>query len=80
MLITHEMQVYGECPIDGKPDIYDVTFITRRFIKVEDIAAAVKDIPSPVFQEMMTQQLADKLGCKVRSVGYHSGIKTTCEV
>jgi hypothetical protein len=51
-----------------------------KIIKVEYIIAVVDAIEWPVFQEEMTQQLADRLGCRVRSIGYHSGIKTTCEV
>jgi galactitol-specific phosphotransferase system IIB component len=80
MLVTHEVQVYGSCPVDGKTDTYDVTVTTRKVIKVEDILAAIHAINWPIFQEEMTQQLADSLGCRIRSIGYHSGIKTTCEV
>jgi len=80
MIVTHEIQVYGRCPVDGKSDSYDVTITTMKVIKVEDIIVAVEAIEWPVFQEEMTQQLADRLGCRVRSVGFHSGIKTTCEV
>jgi hypothetical protein len=80
MMVTHEVQVYGRCPVDDKSDSYDVTVTTMKIIKVEDIIAAIDAIQWPVFQEEMTQQLADNLGCRVRSVGYHSGIKTTCEV
>ena len=80
MIVTHEIQVYGRCPVDGKSDFYDVTITTMKVIKVEDIIVAVEAIEWPAFQEEMTQQLADRLGCRVRSVGFHSGIKTTCEV
>ena len=80
MIVTHEVQVYGRCPVDGKSDSYDVTIITMRVLKVEDIIAVIDAIKWPVFQEEMTQQLADQLSCRVRSVGHHSGIKTTCEV
>jgi hypothetical protein len=80
MIVTHEIQVYGHCPVDGGGDSYAVTFTTMSLIKVEDIIAVVNAIKWPVFQEEMTQQLAHKLGCRVRSVGYHSGVKTTCEV
>ena len=80
MKVTHDVRVYGRCPVDGKSDSYDVTVITMKVIKVEDIIAVVEAIKWPAFQEEMTQQLADSLGCSIRSVGYHSGIKTTCEV
>ena len=80
MKVTHDVRVYGRCPVDGKSDYYDVTVTTMKVIKVEDIIAVVEAIKWPVFQEEMTQQLANSLGCSIRSVGYHSGIKTTCEV
>jgi hypothetical protein len=80
MIVTHKVQVYGRCPVDGKSDSYDVTFTTMKVVKVEDIIAAIDAIQWPLFQEEMTQQLADTLGCHVRSIGYHSGVKTTCEV
>lgn len=80
MMITHEIKVYGYCPVDGKNDSYDVTISTMRLIKVEDILIAINGLNWPIFQETMTQQLADVLGCRVKSIGYHSGIKTTCEV
>jgi hypothetical protein len=80
MKVTHNVMVYGRCPVDGKSDSYDVTVTTMKVIKVEDIIAAIDAIQWPVFQEEMTQQLSDNLGCHVQSVGYHSGIKTTCEV
>jgi hypothetical protein len=80
MMITHEVKVYGHCPVDGKNDFYDVTISTMQFLKVEDILLAINGLNWPLFQETMTQQLADVLGCHVRSVGYHSGIKTTCKV
>jgi hypothetical protein len=80
MKVTHEVRVYGRCPVDLAIDEYDVTFITPKTLKVEDINEAIANIQWPVFQEEMTLYLADKLGCHVHSVGYHSGVKTTCEV
>ena len=80
MKVTHEVKVYGHCPVDGKNDSYDVTISTMKLLKVEDILSAINGLNWPLFQETMTQQLADALGCHVRSVGYPSGIKTTCEV
>lgn len=80
MKVTHEVKVYGHCPVDGKNDSYDVTISTMKLLKVENILSAINGLNWPLFQETMTQQLADALGCHVKSVGYHSGIKTTCEV
>ena len=80
MIVTHEIRVCGLCPVNGERDFYDVTITTTKVIKVEAIIELVGAIVWPIFQEDMTQMLADVLKCRVRSVGYHSGVKTTCEV
>ena len=74
MKVTHEVKVYGHCPVDGRNDSYDVTISTMKLLKVEDILSAINGLNWPLFQETMTQQLADALGCHVKSVGYHSAI------
>ena len=80
MKVKHKLQIYGKCPVDGANDNYTLVVKTRKILKVEDILAAVSGLKWPLFQEEVTQILADELGCNVRTVGYHSGIKTTCEV
>lgn len=80
MKVKHKLQIYGKCPVDGANDSYNLTVTTTKIIKVEDIIAAVRRLQWPLFQEEVTQILADELGCNVRTVGHHSGIKTTCEV
>lgn len=79
MRVEHQFRVHGRCPVDNTMDVYDVTITARTLVKVEDILAAVGALKWPLYQEQMTTQLAGVLGCHVRSVGYHSGVKTTCE-
>lgn len=80
MKVTHEIEVRGICPVDLSLDVYQVKISSMRIVQVEDIISVVNDLKWPLYQEEMTQQLAEKLKCSVCSVGYHSGVKTTCEV
>jgi hypothetical protein len=78
MQVIHQFTFRGRCPVDDAIDSYDVLITTNRLIKVEDIIKAASDLLQPLFQEDITQQLAVRLNCCVRTVGYHSGVKTTC--
>jgi hypothetical protein len=78
MNVKHELTIYGKCPVDESMDRYEITIETNRIVMVEDILNAAQDLPSPVFQEIATMFLAQRLGCRVTTVGYHSGVKTTC--
>lgn len=76
-MITHSMQITGRCPLECA-DAYEATFRTRRLIPVEVIIAAVKVYTiAPIFQEQLTQQLADCLQCEVELVGTHSNVRST---
>lgn len=81
MLVEHTLTTVGRCPVDGCPDVYEVTVRTARVLMVEAILAAVKGLTeTPRTQEDFTQALATRLGCRVETVGSHSGVKTkvTC--
>jgi hypothetical protein len=78
MKVTHELTIHGRCPVDDAIDTYEVAVEAARMVKVEDILGAVAALPQPAFQEDITQTLAAKLGCRVTTIGYHSGVKTTC--
>lgn len=80
MHVTHELTINARCPKDDAFDHYAVTVETDRTVAVEDILKAAKDLPEKIFQEEITQRLAEALSCKVRTVGTHSGVKTTCSV
>lgn len=80
MIVKHSLTITATCPVDGKPDHYDATIECARVVKVEDIIAAVYALKTrTIFQEELTQELSRQLGAKVTTIGYHSGVKTTCE-
>ena len=84
MKVTHELTLKARCPVDDAVDIYEVTITTNSMsvnLKVEDLLEVVDALQdTTIFQEDITMKIADRLGVSVRTVGYHSGVKTTCEV
>jgi hypothetical protein len=78
MRVTHELTFHRQCPVDDALDLYEARIETDRTVTVEDILAAIKALPKKAFQEEITAALAGKLGCRVTTVGHHSGVKTTC--
>lgn len=80
MRVTHTLTVAAVCPVDGLPDVYEATVTAERVVKVEDILKiAASFARRKVYQEQVTSEMARKLGCSVRTVGYHSGVKTEVE-
>jgi NADPH-dependent 7-cyano-7-deazaguanine reductase QueF len=72
MKIRHHLIVDSTCPIDGAPDKYDVFVYADRVVECEEIVKHVAELTSdPVFQEQFTQNLADRLECRVKTVGTH---------
>lgn len=78
MHVTHELTFARTCPVNDALDRYELRVETNRMVKVEDILAAIEALPEKAYQEELTLKLAAQLGCVVTTVGYHSGIKTTC--
>jgi len=86
MNVTHELKVTKRCPVNGAEDIYDVTIETDALVNVERIMEIVDALPETIFQEHLTERLATELASeaaayhhfRVQTVGFHSGIKTTC--
>lgn len=81
MRVTHELQITGVCPVDGTTDVYELTVVcVDRVLPVEWILKAVTHVTQgPVFQEDITQQLADELHADVTTSGCHSSVRTQCE-
>jgi hypothetical protein len=80
MICRYETRILAACPADGLPDVYEATFISDDTIQCERILEAVaKYATEKMFQEQITADLARELRCKVITVGYHSGVKTTVE-
>ena len=80
MFVTYELEATCSCPVDGKPDHYAITVSAQRALPVEMILAAVEDLKGEViFQEEFTSRLARSVNAHVRTVGHHSGVKTTVD-
>lgn len=78
VICRYELQIAAACPVDDKGDVYDATFESGDTIQVERILEAVaKYATRKAFQEVVTAELARDLRCRVVTVGYHSGVKTT---
>lgn len=72
MKVRHHVIIQSTCPVDRSEDRYDCYVYSRRLLKCEDVIAAVGQLTTaPVFQELLTQRLADVLGCKVKTSGLH---------
>jgi hypothetical protein len=58
-------------------DVYEAEFESSTMVKVEDILDALRPFENEAaFQEAVTASLARSLGCKVTTIGEHSGVKT----
>lgn len=82
MLNTYEYEVRAQCPVNpSDTDLYAFTITSEHLIEVEKIVGFFKANAGAqrVFQEALTQNCAVTLGAHVKSVGYHSGVKVTCE-
>lgn len=78
MNCRYETKIVAACPRDSKPDVYDAIFESDDTIEVERIIAAIAKFQTEqAFQEVITADLARELRCRVVTVGYHSGVKTT---
>lgn len=80
MRCRYEVQIVAACPVDDRPDLYEATFESESCIKVESILDAISPWRErKAFQEEITEDLARTLKCRVTTVGFHSGVKTTVE-
>ena len=79
MLVNHTLTASALCPVNGARDVYEVTLQLTGLVHVETIIAKIADFaPLRMYQEDLTQALADAFNCTVESVGFHSGVKTRC--
>ncbi len=81
MIVTqHRLTFTAICPVNGSRDVYQMTVETSETIEVERILAAVEQATKePVYQESLTQWLADGLGATVTTEAVHSGVETRCK-
>jgi hypothetical protein len=78
MLCRYELRIVAACPVDNGNDVYETVVESDDTIRVEDILEAVgRYATEKAYQEVITADLARRLRCRVTTVGYHSGVKTT---
>ena len=79
MKTVHCTIIVGKCP-HGCLDVYLAEFhVDGRVLMVEDIQAAIDDVTrEPIYQEALTQTLATRLGCTVKTQGVHGRFRTQC--
>lgn len=82
MTVTHRINIVGKCPIDGATDIYELTVVTNKILKAEEVLDAIKAATArPGFQEAITAAIKSRLTDvqSVTTIGVHSGVETTVE-
>ena len=79
MKVVYRTTFAATCPVDGSDDVYRVRVRSDWMIPVEEIVAALGELRGkPIYQEELTQRLADELGAEVATRGAHSGVATRC--
>ena len=81
MKCSYEYQVRAQCPCDQGTDVYDFLIESESLILVEEIKAFFDEHAKKkeIFQEALTQLCCVSLGARVRSTGWHHGVKVTCQ-
>ena len=79
MRTIHRTTIVAKCPL-GTMDVYEAEFdVGARFIAVETIQACINSLTRvPVFQEKLTQVLANAVQCRVTLRGSHGAFDTEC--
>jgi hypothetical protein len=80
MLATvHRTTIVGRCP-HGCADVYEAEFhVSGRVLIVEAIQEAIDAATAePIYQEALTQRLADRLDCAVVTRGAHGKFLSEC--
>lgn len=77
MKVQHRLQMKAICPVDQRPDCYEMLVRAQRLVKVEDILTAVAKVTTEAtYQEDLTQALSRELAAEVETRGWHSGVET----
>tara|TARA_R110000751_G_C13655009_1_gene468494 strand:- start:509 stop:751 length:243 start_codon:yes stop_codon:yes gene_type:complete len=78
--VKYSFQLECSCPVDSLSDLYEVEITSTKTIRVEDILMTVETINKNDFQENITLAISREIPATVKTIGYHSGIKTVCEI
>lgn len=73
----YELEFNASCPNGELEDVYKIEIESSRIIECEKIIETLESIPSKIYQESLATYLRNKLGCRVRIIGWHHGIKIT---
>lgn len=77
MIVKYSLSIKCRCPVDKLPDVYDAEILSSSSLAVEEILKITASFETQeMFQEELTQRLARHTCCQVRTVGWHSGVKT----
>lgn len=77
MKVEHTLTVTAMCPMDDRPDSYEVVVEAGRVVPVERILeVAASFAERKIFQEDLTEELARAIGARVTSYGWHSKVRT----
>ena len=83
MIARHKMTVHAQCPVDPRTtDYYSVVFEREKLLHVELLRMFLDEVRGEaLYQEDLTQHLANKACCRVTTVGLHGTTETTvtCE-
>jgi hypothetical protein len=81
MLVTHELETYSYCPMNGDRDDYLVKMTFEKFILVEDIMKFFNSTEGGVFyQEAFTENISREFECVAETWCRHRGVKTYVKV
>ena len=76
MIAKYTISIKSNCPVDGRPDTYEAEITSSHPIAVEKIVECVSEFcDQKIFQEEITERLARILSARVRTVGWHSGVR-----
>jgi hypothetical protein len=83
MKVEHRFLIKAKCPLGGT-DEYATTMTldatAEHFPLVEAIEEVIEQLTAePIYQERLTQELADHFDATVETRGQHKGFTTTCE-
>jgi len=80
MRVIYTLHMTGTCPKDNLADLYLVEISSDKTLTVESILDAVETVNTNAYQEDITEALAREIPARVKTTGWHSGVKTVCEV
>lgn len=81
MTATHAFTLGAVCPVNGDNDHYECRVTVRRAVTCEEVQAVAAGVAGrTLYQEELTQRLADRLAAEVTTVGWHRAGDTTLTV